>query len=427
MYTKLSVIPLTISMFFLLLIITSCGTSLSPSDPPNGGGGPGGPSANRIIITPQSLPSPYHTQSANNGTSMVSQPAGSSLTLPSGFEIKTFASGGFENPRWIIQGSNGDLFVSDNSANAVFLLRDANNNGVIDSATEQFKFLEGLNQPLGMAIRDGWFYVANTNTVMRYSYVVGQTKIEGGGTKIIDLPGNGYNQHWTRNILFSKDGQKLYVTVGSESNVGEEEPRRAAINEYNPDGTNHRVFASGLRNPVGMDWNPATGELWTAVNERDGLGDDLVPDFATSVKENGFYGWPYSYIGKFRDPRLDGKRLDLVEKAIVPDVLFEAHAASLGLVFYTGSMFPSDYVGDAFVAMHGSWNRSTLNGYKIARIPFKDGKPEGGYENFVTGWALDPKRSEVWGRPVGLVMMSDGSLLLIDDGAKKIWRITYNR
>jgi glucose/arabinose dehydrogenase len=380
----------------------------------------------RIVIKPESLPKPYATSSADNNPKVTPAPAGAGLSVPAGFEVKVFAEGSFNNPRWIVEGPNGDLFLSDNRANSITLLRDANKDGAIDSTNERFEFATGLNQPFGMAIQNGYFYIANTNAVLRFKYQTGQTKLEGEGEKIIDLPGEGYRQHWTRNLIFSKDGKKLYVSVGSETNVSEEEPRRAAINEYNADGTGHRVYASGIRNPIGLAWNPATGQLWTAVNERDGLGDDLVPDYTTSVKDGGFYGWPYSYIGKNVDPRLEGKGKDLVEKAIVPDVLLEAHCAALGLVFYTGKMFPKEYQGDAFVAMHGSWNRSTRHGYKVVRVPFEKGKPEGGYENFLIGWVPDTSAKEVWGRPVGLVMIRDGSLLVVDDGGKKIWRITYS-
>lgn len=381
----------------------------------------------RIIIKPESLPKPGATQSAQNNPQVVSAPPGAALSLPAGFEVKVFAEGDFTNPRWIIEGSNGDLFLSDNRANSVTLLRDLNKDGIIDNKTERFVFASGLNQPFGMAIQNGYFYIANTDAVLRFKYQPGQTRLEGQGEKIIDLPGNGYRQHWTRNLIFSKDGKKLYVSVGSETNVGEEEPRRAAINEYNADGSGHRVYASGIRNPIGLAWNSVTGQLWTAVNERDGLGDDLVPDYLTSVKEGAFYGWPYSYIGSNIDPRLAGKRQDLVAKATVPDVLFEAHCAALGLVFYNGKMFPKEYQGNAFVAMHGSWNRAKRSGYKIVRVPFKNGKPEGGYENFMVGWVPDETGKDVWGRPVGLVMIRDGSLLVVDDGGKKIWRVTYKK
>jgi glucose/arabinose dehydrogenase len=380
----------------------------------------------RIVIKPESLPKPFATSSVNNNPKVSPAPAGAGLSVPAGFEVKVFAEGDFPNPRWIIEGPNGDLFLSDNRANNITLLRDANKDGVIDNKAERFEFATGLNQPFGMAIQDGYFYVANTNAVLRFKYQPGQMKLEGSGEKIVDLPGEGYRQHWTRNIIFSKDGKKMYVSVGSETNVSEEEPRRAAINEYNADGTGHRIYASGIRNPIGLAWNPTTGQLWTAVNERDGLGDDLVPDYATSVKDGGFYGWPYSYIGKNVDPRMEGKGKDLVEKTIVPDVLFEAHCAALGLVFYTGQMFPKEYQGDAFVAMHGSWNRAKRSGYKVVRIPFEKGKSEGGYENFLVGWVQDDSAKEVWGRPVGLAMIRDGSLLVVDDGGKKVWRVTYS-
>jgi glucose/arabinose dehydrogenase len=279
-----------------------------------------------------------------------------------------------------------------------------------------------------MAFWKDYLYVANTDSVVRFKYKAGQTKAEGEPEKIADLPGKGYRQHWTRNITFSPDGSKMYVSVGSESNVNvEPDPRRAAISEYNPDGTGHRIFAGGLRNPVGLAFYPGTRALWTTVNERDGLGDDLVPDYLTSVKEGGFYGWPYSYIGQNRDPRRTENRQDLVSRAIVPDVLIQAHSAALGLVFYQGGMFPDEYRGDALVALRGSWNRSKRTGYKIIRVRFRDGKPVGGYEDFLTGWAPDEDSREVWGRPVGLLVMRDGSLLITDDGANKIWRVSYRK
>lgn len=380
----------------------------------------------RIVISVDSLPKPFETKAVANGPRNAPPPAGSALAVPPGFEVKVFAEGDFQNPRWILEGPNGDIFLADSRANNIYLLRDQNRDGRIDNATERFTFATGLNQPFGMAIHQGWFYVGNTSTVVRFRYEVGQTAVSGAAEKIIDLPGQGYRQHWTRNLLFSRDGKKLYVSVGSETNVSEEaDPRRAAISEYNPDGTGHRIFAAGIRNPIGLAWNPVTGQLWTAVNERDGLGDDLVPDYVTSVREGGFYGWPYAYMGKNEDPRLAGKRPDLVARTIVPDVPVEPHAAALGLAFYTGKMFPKEYVGDAFVAFHGSWNRALRSGYKVVRIPFRNGRPVGGYINFMTGWVPDEKGREVWGRPVGLTMIKDGSLLVVDDGGNKIWRITY--
>ena len=381
----------------------------------------------RIVIKPESLPKPYHTDSSRNFPRTTPAPANAKLQLPSGFAINVFAEGDFGIPRWIIEGANGDLFVSDARKQAIMLLRDTNKDGKIDNAAERFTLVEGLNRPFGMAINNGFFYVGNTNGVVRFKYTIGDTKITSAPEPIAELPAQGYNNHWTRNLLFSPDGKKLYVSVGSGTNVDvEADPRRAAISEYNPDGTGHRIYASGIRNPIGLAWNPTTKELWTAVNERDGLGDDLVPDYATSVKDGGFYGWPYMYIGNNVDPRrADDMKNIRLRQPIVPDVLFEAHCAALGLVFYTGKMFPKEYQGDAFVAMHGSWNRATRSGYKVVRIPMQNGKPEGGYENFLTGWVPDAAGKEVWGRPVGLTMMRDGSMLVVDDGSNKVWRVTY--
>jgi glucose/arabinose dehydrogenase len=400
--------------------------------------GQSAPRPNRIVINPDGMPKPFETKSVQNQPRVVPQPDGAKLQLPQGFDLNVFSEGDYKYPRWLLEGPNGDLFLADSDpqVNAIYLLRDANKDGKIDNATERFTFaadplVEGaprkLNRPFGMAIQNvggqTYFYIGNTDSIVRYKYKVGDTKLEGTPEKLIDLPPGG---HWTRNILFSRDGKKMYVSVGSLSNVNEGEPAmRAAINEYNPDGTGHRIFASGIRNPVGLAWNPTTGALWTAVNERDLLGDDLAPEYATAVKEGGFYGWPDSYIGKNLDPRVKKPRMELVEKAIIPDVLIEPHSAALGIEFYTGKMFPKQYQGDAFVALHGSWNRAKRTGYKVIRIPFKNGKPEGGYENFLTGWVPDESGKEVWGRPVGVLMIRDGSLLVVDDGGKKVWRVTY--
>lgn len=371
------------------------------------------------------LPAPFHTESARRQSRVVPQPANARLTVPKGFKLNVFAEGEFRFPRWMALAPNGDVFVADSRANSVVVLRDKNKDGTAD---ERFVFSNKLSQPFGMAFNNGWFYVANTDSVVRFKYTTGQTAAIGEPERIVELTAGGYNQHWTRNILFSPDGKKMFVSIGSATNVDvEADPRRAAISVYDPDGKNHRIFAGGLRNPIGLAWNPKTGELWTAVNERDGLGDDLVPDYATSVREGGFYGWPYSYLGQNVDPRRKGERPELVAKAIVPDVLFTSHVAALGIQFYTGKMFPKEYQGDAFVAFHGSWNRQKLSGYTVVRIPFDDkGKLESNrYENFVSGWLPDENSNEVWGRPVGLLVNSDGSLLITDDGARKIWRVSY--
>jgi len=377
-------------------------------------------------IDPKTLPAPFHTESARRPSRSVPQPEGATLKIPKGFKVNVFAEGDFTYPRWMALAPNGDVFVADSRANSIIVLRDKNKDGVAD---ERFVFSNKLDQPFGMAFQKGYFYVANTNGIVRFKYKSGQTSAEGEPERIVELTRGGYNQHWTRNVIFSPDGKKMFVAVGSESNVSvEADPRRAAISVYDPDGKNHRIFAAGLRNPIGLAFNPASGELWTAVNERDGLGDDLVPDYVTSVKEGGFYGWPYAYIGPIEEPRRKGEAPDLVAKTLVPDVLLRSHSAALGIVFYDGRMFPKDYSGDAFVALHGSWNRQKLTGYSVIRIRFKKGKPIGNqYEEFVSGWLPDENSNEVWGRPVGLLVHSDGSLLITDDGAKKIWRISVDK
>jgi glucose/arabinose dehydrogenase len=268
--------------------------------------------------------------------------------------------------------------------------------------------------------------VGDTDALLRFQYTPGQTKAAGPPEKILSLPAHGYNAHWTRNVVFNADGSKMYVTVGSGTNVDvESEPLRATISEYNPDGTDHRFVTQGTRNPIGLAFNPTTSKLWAAVQERDGLGDDLPPDYVTEVQDGGFYGWPFAYVGRNEDPRHKGERPDLVAKSLAGDVLIQAHSAVLGLVFYEGNMFPDAYRGDAFVALHGSWNRSRRTGYKIIRLRFKEGRPLGGYDDFVTGWMLDENSRNVWGRPVGLLVLKDGSLLIADDGGNKIWRVTY--
>ena len=377
-------------------------------------------------VDPAKLPSPFHTESARRSSKVIPQPENAKLNVPKGFKVNVYAEGGFTYPRWMALAPNGDVFVADSRANSVIVLRDTDKDGKAD---QRFVFSSKLAQPFGMAFHKDWFYVANTDSVVRFAYKSGQTEASGEPEKIVELTPGGYNQHWTRNILFSKDGKQMFVSIGSATNVSvEADPKRAAISVYDPDGKNHRIYASGLRNPIGLAWNPKTGELWTAVNERDGLGDDLVPDYATSVKEGGFYGWPYSYIGQNEDPRRKGENPDLVKKAIVPDVLFTSHVAALGIQFYTGKMFPKEYQGDAFVAMHGSWNRQKLSGYKIVRIRFKNGKLIGNsFEDFVSGWLPDENSNEVWGRPVGLLVNADGSLLIADDGGKKIWRVSYKK
>ena len=377
-------------------------------------------------ITLADLPPPQVQKGPVNFSKIIPPPADARLTLPPGFTISTYAEGDLKRPRWLALAPNGDVFVAESEGDRLSVLRDKNDDGKVD---ERFVFAEGLRHPFGLAFWRDYLYVGDNDKVIRYKYKAGQTKADGPAEKIAALPENGYREHWTRNLVFNADGSKLYVTVGSKSNVDAgEEPMRAAISEFNPDGSGQRIYAAGLRNPIGLDWNPRTRQLWAAVQERDLIGNDLVPDYVTSIQEGAFYGWPFGYIGQHEDPRRAGEQRDLVKKTLVPDVLIQAHSAVLGLVFYEGQMFPEEYRGDAFVALHGSWNREPRTGYKIVRIRFdKQGKPVGGYDDFVKGWMLGEDRPEVWGRPVGLLVLKDGSMLIADDGANKIWRVTYRK
>jgi glucose/arabinose dehydrogenase len=374
------------------------------------------------------LPPPFATKSVRNNSEVIDWPQGKMPVAPAGFVVTKFADK-LEKPRWIYVADNGDVFIAESRAGRILLFKDNNKDGVPES---QSVFLDNLNRPLGMLIIGNKFYVANTDGLMEYPYTAGAESITAKGKKLVSLPAGGYNNHWTRNIITNAKKDKIYITVGSGSNVAEHgidnEIRRANILEVNLDGSAERIYASGLRNPVGMDWAPGTQTLWTAVNERDELGDDLVPDYATGVKEGGFYGWPYSYFGQHEDPRIKNKqRPDLVKKAIVPDVDLGAHTASLGLVFYKGKSFPEKYHRGAFIGQHGSWNRSQLSGYKVVFVPFNNGKPAGDMEDFLTGFIANADKSEVYGRPVGVAELADGSLLVADDGSNTIWRISYKK
>jgi glucose/arabinose dehydrogenase len=396
------------------------------------------------------LPAPYASKSVTNFSKVVGWENNRKPVAPAGFTVTRYADG-FNNPRWMYVTPNGDVLVVESnldlsivkqvgghiigaakshemskSADRITLLRDTDKDGMPDMRET---FMVGLKQPFGVTLIKDSLYVANTDAVWRFPYQPGQTKIEVPGQKIVDLPVGKRNQHWTRNLLAARDGSKIYIAVGAATNIGEEgmdnEVLRACILEVNRDGSGLIVYASGLRNPVGMDWAPGTNTLWTAVNERDGLGDDLVPDYLTSVKKGGFYGWPYVYFGKHEDPRIKQKDMALVAKTIVPEVDLGSHTASLGLIFYTGKTFPSKYHNGAFVAQHGSWNRSKLSGYKVVFVPFKDGRVAGPPEDFLTGFIADLEKDRVYGRPTGLVQLPDGSLLLTDDVTNTIWRISY--
>ena len=375
------------------------------------------------------LPPPYATRGVANMSRVVAWPHGKLPTAPAGFEVSLFADE-LENPRTIYPLPNGDVLVMESQRrqgpSRIILLRDTNKDGRPD---RREVFIDNLNGAFGMALHGNRLYVGNTDGVVVFPYRSGDTKIFRQGEKIVDLPGGG---HYTRNILIDAEGKKLYVSVGSTSNIDEDmsdakDSRRAAILQANLDGSAMGVFAGGLRNPVGLDWQSTTKQLWTVVNERDMLGDELVPDYLTGVKEGAFYGWPYSYFGQNEDPRKKGQRPDLVAKAIKPDYALGSHVAPLGLAFYNGNSFPARYHGGAFIGLHGSWNRSSLVGYKVAFVPFADGKPSGAMEDFLTGFLPNPKTNEVYGRPVCVAVWTDGSLLVSDDGGNKVWRVSVKK
>ncbi|MCF2500883.1 PQQ-dependent sugar dehydrogenase [Dyadobacter chenhuakuii] len=408
------------------LALTLGGCSTKVSDEEKEAAAKSGPDSVETVTDSLTLPAPFTTESVENRPEEAGWPEGKMPTAPAGFTVSKYADK-LRNPRWTYVAPNGDVFVAESntkkSADRITLLRDVNKDGKPEIKEI---FMENLKQPLGMLVLKNYFYVANTNGVFRYPYKGGETKITSKGEKILDLPAGGYNNHWTRNLLANADGSKIYISVGSASNVADhgmdEEKRRANILEINPDGSGERIYASGLRNPVGMDWAPGSNVLWTAVNERDKLGDELVPDYVTSVKEGGFYGWPYAYFGKNEDPRRKGERSDLVAKTLVPDVPLGSHTASLGLAFYDKTQFPAKYQNGAFIGQHGSWNSSKLTGYKVVFIPFKNGKPAGKPEDFLTGFIESEKK--VYGRPVGVTVMEDGSMLVNDDSAGTIWRVS---
>lgn len=384
-----------------------------------------GTPAMAIAADPPKLPAPYHTPSASNGPKVVQRPDGATLRVPAGFDITEYAAG-FEMPRYMIYGPSGEILLSDaTKSGSVYAITDANKNGKIEDS-EKTKLIGELYRPFGLAIWKDYLYIAETTSVKRYKYDSKNRKL-GPGEEVVSLK-DADNGHWTRSILFDPKGEKFYLGVGSRSNVSPGEPEiRATISRYNPDGTGREIIAAGTRNPIGLALYPGTDTLWAAVQERDGLGDDLVPDYFTTIRAGGFYGWPYSYIGPNEDPRNKGLKPDLVAKTITPDVVLPAHVAVLDARFYTGKQFPQKYQGGAFIAYHGSWNRAQRIGYSVVHIPFKNGKPAGPPEDFLTGFMTDPNSKEVWGRPVGLLQMTDGSLLVSDDGGNKLWRITFKK
>jgi glucose/arabinose dehydrogenase len=386
-----------------------------------------------------------------NVAKAVGWPAGAKPTAAQGMAVNAFATG-LDHPRTVYVLPNGDVLVAETnaparpdeergimgwitkmvmsragayttSANRITLLRDANGDGVAETRSV---FLEGLNSPFGMALVGNDFYVANSDAILKFPYRAGDTKITAPGVKLADLPGGTLNHHWTKDLVASPDGSKLYATVGSNSNIGENgmaaETNRAAVLEVDRATGKWRVFASGLRNPNGPAWQPQSGALWVVVNERDELGNDLVPDYMTSVKDGGFYGWPYSYYGQHVDARVEPPRPDLVARAIAPDYALGAHTASLGLAFNTGKLFPSEMAGGAFIGQHGSWNRKPRAGYKVIFVPFKNGMPSGKPQDVLTGFLNDD--GEAQGRPVGVAIDKQGALLVADDVGNAIWRLT---
>jgi glucose/arabinose dehydrogenase len=378
-------------------------------------------------------------------------PADAKPVAAEGAAVSAFAKG-LEHPRWVYVLPNGDVLVAETnappkpdenkgvkawftrllmkqagarvpSANRITLLRDADGDGVAETRTV---FLEGLNSPFGMVLVGNNFYVANSDAVVRFPYAGGETRITAPGTKVVDLPAGRINHHWTKNIIASPDGSRLYITVGSNSNVAEKgmenEEGRAAIWEVDPVRGTSRLFATGLRNPNGMAWEPRSGTLWTVVNERDELGSDLVPDYLTSVKEGGFYGWPYSYFGQHVDTRVDPPRPDLVARAIAPDYALGPHTASLGLTISESNALPQRFANGAFIGQHGSWNRKPRSGYKVIFVPFSNGKPAGMPIDVLTGFVSE--EGDAFGRPVGVALDKRGALLVADDVGNVIWRVT---
>jgi glucose/arabinose dehydrogenase len=363
------------------------------------------------------LPPPFASKSATNPAQEGKPPQGFLPTVPEGFKINIFASD-FKGPRWMVLAPNGDVFLADTAGGKVVVLRDPQHTG----SAQQEVFVSGLREPYGIVFHDDYMYVGDTDALLRFKYDPKTSQRQGEAEHLMDLPTGG---HSTRSLSMAPDGKHLLVGIGSKSNIDvESDTRRAAITICDFDGKNARLYATGIRNPTGIGLEPTTGVLWTSVNERDGMGNDLPPDYFTSVKDGGFYGWPYSYIGNNVDPRVKPQKPELTAKAIVPDVLLGAHRAPLQFAFYDGNQFPASYHGGAFIAEHGSWNRSPRAGYQVAFVAFKDGKPSGEPTPFLTGLVPNPNKSEVYGRPVGVAVTTDGSLLVSDDMAGTVYRIS---
>lgn len=367
-------------------------------------------------VSPASLPAPYATPATDNSSHIVARPVATKPSAPAGFTVSAYATG-LTNPRWLAVAPNGDVFLAEPDAGKITLLRGT------DKATAT-TFAAGFTKPHGLAFHDGALYVSDQYAVWRVAYKDGSTK-GGAKTRVTKQADLGIGGHFTRDLAFGPDGT-LYIGIGSNENIDDQEPVfRAAVDKVNPDGT-ISVFASGIRNAVGLAFYPGTNDLFVSVNERDGFGDGLVPDYLTHVEAGAFYGWPYAYSGKNPDPVYGKRRPDMVAKSVTPDLLFQSHSAPTGLVFYEGTQFPAEYKGDAFVSLHGSWNSNKPTGYKVVRVHFANGRPVGGYDNFLTGFHIgDTSPAQVWGRPAGLAVAKDGSLLVADDAGKTVWKVSY--
>jgi glucose/arabinose dehydrogenase len=371
-------------------------------------------------VLPSDMPKPFATPAVENSSKTIPRPDGVVPQVPKGFTASVFADH-LDNPRWMAVAPNGDVFLAQPKTGVVSLLRDEKDTGHATVTT----FADGFTKPHGLAFHDGALYVGDQDAVWKLDYTDGALKA-GKKTRITTQHDLGIGGHSTRDIAFGPDGS-LYLAIGSNANVDTGEPAfRAAVNKVEPDGSLTQ-FATGIRNPVGIAFYPGTDTMWVTVNERDGLGDQLVPDYLTHVEKGAFYGWPYAYIGDHPDPTVGSKAPQMVAKTKVPDLLFQSHSAPLGLVFYEGGQFPADYKGDAFVSLHGSWNNAHPTGYKVVRVHFAGGKPVGGYDDFATGFAKPgTSPAQVWGRPAGLAVAKDGSLLIADDAGKTVWRVTYS-
>jgi len=378
-----------------------------------------------FTIRATDLPAPYATPVEALGPRVVSSNKEGELNLPENFTVTAFRKD-LSHARWLEVLSNGDVLLAEPRAGKITLLRDSNGDGVADVKKT---VVSNLDRPHGMAIVKDWLYIGEPTQIRRVAFKIGDRHATGPIENVTDKGSLGDGGgHWTRNLLYDAADNALYISVGSAANIDIEPLPRATIQKLYLEGNRLETVATGLRNPVGIDFNPVTKKLYTVVNERDGYGDGLVPDYLTSVKKDGFYGWPYAYSGTIPDPDYAEDAPDMVAKSILPDVLFQSHSAPLGLAFYNGGQFPSEYVNDAFVAFHGSWNASVPTGYKIVRVTFKDGQPTGSYQNFATGFRIeaeDPGRARVWGRPVGLAVAADGALLVADDVSQTVWRVSY--